>query len=80
MLVDPGEVGDAGLTVVGREQITNDLRLSPDGARLAVHSDGGENDIWIYEFARNTMSRLTLEPGEDETPVSEVGGRKNSHR
>ena len=69
VLVDPGEVGDAGLTVVGHEQITRDLRLSPDGTRLAVHFVGGENDIWIYEFARGTMSRLTLEPGEDETPV-----------
>jgi len=75
VLVDPGEVGDAGLAVVGRERISNDLRLSPDGEHLAVHFAGGENDIWIYEFARRTMSRLTLEPGEDETPVWSPDGR-----
>ena len=75
VIVDPGEAGDAGLTVVGNERISGDLRLSPDGTRLAVHFNGGENDIWIYDFARGTMSRLTLEPGEDETPVWSPDGR-----
>jgi serine/threonine-protein kinase len=31
-------------------------RLSPDGSRLAV---GLTTDIWVYEFARQTMTRLT---------------------
>ena len=69
VVVNPSESGDAGLTVVGQQQMARDLRLSPDATRLAGHFVGGESDIWIYEFARGTMSRLTLEPGEDETPV-----------
>jgi serine/threonine-protein kinase len=33
-------------------------RLSPDGQRLAVFCCSG--DIWIYEWQRDTMTRLTL--------------------
>ena len=32
-------------------------RLSPDGKRLAIAS---ERDIWIYDLARETMTRLTF--------------------
>ncbi|HYM23491.1 MAG TPA: hypothetical protein VEU08_09790, partial [Vicinamibacterales bacterium] len=48
-------------------------RLSPDGQRLAVDIRGYNNsantDIWIYQFARNTLSRLTFGPTENEAPV-----------
>jgi hypothetical protein len=48
-------------------------RLSPDGRQLAVSITGGPNaarrDIWVYEFARGTLSRLTSEKNEAETPV-----------
>jgi eukaryotic-like serine/threonine-protein kinase len=35
--------------------------LSPDGTRLALTSGG---DIWIYEFKRDMMTRLTSEGGQ----------------
>ena len=34
-------------------------KLSPDGERLAISM----NDIWIYEWRRDTMTRLTFRPG-----------------
>jgi len=37
-----------------------DPRLSPDGKRLAVSIDG---EIWIYDLARDTRSRLTFNQG-----------------
>ncbi len=37
------------------------LRLSPDGRRLAVAVFGEMHvDVWVYEFARDTFTRLTL--------------------
>jgi Tol biopolymer transport system component len=35
-------------------------RLSPDGRRVA-NGVGGSGDIWIYEIARRTMTRLTFQ-------------------
>ena len=38
----------------------NSPRLSPDGRRIAVIvSDGTKSDVWIYELATGTLSRLT---------------------
>ena len=45
------------------------LRLSPDGTRLAFSAA----DIWIYEWQRNTMTRLTFSGGAG--PVWSPDGR-----
>jgi len=44
-------------------------RISPDGDRLAVAIRDQENDIWIWHFARETLTRLTFSPGVDAYPV-----------
>ncbi len=36
-----------------------DVRVSPDGARLVL---GTQGEIWIYDFARATLSRPTTDP------------------
>jgi Tol biopolymer transport system component len=52
-------------------------RFSPDGKRLAlVVNTGGESDIWIYEWERDTMTRFTFEPGFDGNPVWSPDGRR----
>ena len=39
-------------------------RLSPDGQRLALDVQEGSNrDVWIYEWQRDTMTRLTFDAG-----------------
>ncbi len=37
--------------------------------------DGDEADIWIYEWARDAMYRLTTHPGQDVSPVWSPDGR-----
>ena len=50
-------------------------RLSPDGRRLAVRITEANIDLWVYELERRTLSRLTFDDGEDETPVWSPDGR-----
>ena len=55
----------------------NNIRFSPDGQRLALDlREGGELDVWVYEWGRDTMSRLTFDPGEDSWPVWTPDGRR----
>jgi serine/threonine-protein kinase len=37
-------------------------RLSPDGTRIAVDIRDQENDTWIWDLARRTLTRLTFDP------------------
>jgi serine/threonine-protein kinase len=50
--------------------------LSPDGTRVAVSSRDQENDIWIWDLGRATLTRLTLDPGLDWYPVWTSDGRR----
>jgi len=39
----------------------NDIRISPDGTRLAMLiGSSGSGDVWVYDFARATPTRLTF--------------------
>jgi serine/threonine-protein kinase len=50
-------------------------RFSPNGEKLALAvSDGKQEDIWVYEAARDTMTQLTFDPARDRTPVWSPGG------
>ena len=44
-------------------------RLSPDGTRVALETWDQGRDIWIWDIARETLSRLTDNPGRDGFPV-----------
>ena len=44
-------------------------RLSPDGTRVALDLWDQEDDIWIWDLARETLTRLTFDPGIDRFPV-----------
>jgi serine/threonine-protein kinase len=44
--------------------------LSPDGKRVAVTIPGSRNDdIWVLDIARNTLTRLTFGPGAAFGPL-----------
>ena len=45
-------------------------RISPDGGRVAIGIGevAADRDVWLYDFARRTLTRLTFDTGEDETP------------
>jgi Tol biopolymer transport system component len=51
-------------------------RLSPDGSRVALWATDQEEDIWIWDLARQTLSRLTSDPAVDLTPVWTPDGRR----
>ena len=55
----------------------NNIHFSFDGRRLALDNREGKNlDVWVYEWERDTLSRLTFDPGEDIYPVwTPDGGR-----
>ena len=44
-------------------------RLSPDGRRVAVTIREGNPDVWVYDIAAGSLSRITFDPGEDESPL-----------
>ena len=48
----------------------NQLRISPDGTRIALELGAGDNnDIWIWHLIRKTLTRLTFDQGDDGDPV-----------
>ncbi len=51
-------------------------RLSPDGTRMALDIRDQENDIWVWDFARETLSRVTFDPGLDRAPAWTPDGRR----
>ena len=51
-------------------------RLSPDGGRAALEIRDQEQDIWIWDFSRKTMTRLTFDPSLDSDPIWTADGRR----
>ena len=51
-------------------------RLSPDGTRVAVSIRDQENDIWMWDLARKTLTRLTFDADVDMNPVWTPDGRR----
>ena len=53
----------------------SDPKISPDGRLVAAHLQDAQNDVWVGDAARGTMSRLSFDFAEDETPVWSPDGR-----
>jgi serine/threonine-protein kinase len=51
-------------------------RLSPDGTRAAVSTLDEEQDLWVWDLRRATLTRLTFEPGVDSSPLWTPDGRR----
>ena len=52
-------------------------RFSPDGQKLAMTvSDSTQTDLWVYEHARDTMTRFTFDAANDREPVWTPDGRR----
>jgi len=75
------------------DKLTNlqTARISPQGDRVALQIDTGENDIWVLDLARGVRTRLTFGPVQNTFPVwspdgkwiaynSERNGRSNIYR
>jgi Tol biopolymer transport system component/predicted Ser/Thr protein kinase len=44
-------------------------RLSPDGTKIATSSIDKDNDIWVFDLAKNTLTRLTFGPTVEAHPA-----------
>jgi serine/threonine-protein kinase len=44
-------------------------RFSPDGQRLAMEIRDGSSHVWVYDWARDKLRRLTSDAAEDLKPV-----------
>ena len=53
-------------------------RFSPDGTRLAldITAPGGRPAIWIYDWTRDQLTRLTFGDGADVSPVWTPDGQR----
>jgi serine/threonine-protein kinase len=58
----------------------NGLRFSPDGGRLALSIVNQQSDIWVYDWGRDGMARLTSHPSIDIDPVWTPDGRRITFR
>jgi eukaryotic-like serine/threonine-protein kinase len=84
--VNAGTAGSRSLVWVdraGREdplpvppRVYGQLRISPDGTRVAVVISDQEQDIWVWDLSRPTLTRVTTTPGLDLNPVWTSNGRR----
>jgi serine/threonine-protein kinase len=52
-------------------------RISPDGTRVALNANTGDNqDIWVWDFVRKTMTRLTFDDADDDCPLWTPDGKR----
>ena len=51
-------------------------RISPDGSKVALDVRDQQLDIWIWDLVRETLTRLTFDPGEDEFPLWSPDGKR----
>ena len=49
--------------------------ISPQGDRIALQIDTGENDIWVLDLARGVRTRLTFGPVANTFPVWSPDGK-----
>src|SRR6185503_841829 len=51
-------------------------RLSPDGTRVALDIRDQDNDIWMWDLERETLTRMTVDPGLERFPLWSPDGRR----
>src|SRR5262245_38590896 len=52
-----------------------DVRFSPDGQRIAMTDFDQQEDLWVYEWAREQKTRMTSDPLSDRYPIWTPDGR-----
>jgi hypothetical protein len=54
-------------------------RISPDGRKLAIEVEGSSHDVFIYDFASDVMTNLTLD-GVSHWPIWSPDGQRIGYR
>jgi protein kinase-like protein len=52
-------------------------KLSPDGKRVAVFTTGSDQNIWIYDILRGTLTRLVMEYLDGQTLAERLARAKD---
>jgi serine/threonine-protein kinase len=52
------------------------VRVSPDGTRIALEIDDEDQDIFVWHVSRQTLTRVTTDPGLDESPEWTADGQR----
>jgi Tol biopolymer transport system component len=71
--------GGKALRPVGEPGWFNNLRLSPEGTKIAVDEtdpDGLDVDVWIHDASSGAKRRLTFTPSLDQAPVWSPDGKQ----
>jgi serine/threonine-protein kinase len=55
-------------------------QFSPDGQQLTMDIDNGRTDVFVYELARHTLTRLTTEGEPNLGPIWTPDGRRIVYR
>ena len=82
--------GFARIAWLGRDGTSSPMRLaptnwsnmsfSPDGRRLAMDITAQQSDIWVYDWDRDALQRLTFDTGLHQMPVWTPDGRRVVYR
>jgi Tol biopolymer transport system component len=51
-------------------------RISPEGRRVAAALEEGDSQVWLYDLARDTLTRLTFEGAINVDPVWTPDGKR----
>src|SRR5262245_34034538 len=55
----------------------SNIRFSPDGTRIAMDiNDGAKDDVYVYDSARDTLTRLTIHASANNMPLWTPDGRR----
>ena len=82
----PGAIGTRTLVWVDREGREGPLgapprtyvqpRISPDGTRVVIDVRDQEQDLWIWDLTRETLTRFTFDLSQDWYPVWTPNGQR----
>jgi serine/threonine-protein kinase len=61
------EQGEA-VPIYGEKSAWQYPAISPDGTKVAISSVAEDQDIWVWEFARETLTRLTFDSASEMYP------------
>jgi eukaryotic-like serine/threonine-protein kinase len=64
------------LSLEVQERPYYNLRLSPDGVRVALDVRDGQYDTWVLDLRRRTLDKLTFSPRNDAFPVWSPDGAR----
>jgi eukaryotic-like serine/threonine-protein kinase len=64
-------------TITAPARAYSGFKISPDGSRVALAVEtSGNDDIWIWDLIRETLTRLTFDEAEDSNPLWTRDGKR----